>query len=420
MTDRAPVLERPQRPLPTLAEMGQGFGRHPFVNGLVSFIFAMTVPIALVLAVGKEAGLTDRELETWLFAAYFIPGFFTVAFSILYRQPVGMAWTMPGTVLVAPALANATFEEVMGAFVVAGILLLIIGLSGLVRRAMEALPAPVVLGMVAGVFLKFALDMIAAFETGLVVALPMALAWLVLSAVPMLGRFLPPLIGALIAGIVAIWIAGAFQMPANAELALHWPEMRMPAFKLTSMAELVVPLAVTVLAAQNSQGFAVLAAAGHKPPMNAATAACGIGSILMAPFGAVSMCVTGPTNAIMVSSGARAHHYLAGVLFGGIFIVFGLVASGMTQLVLAAPITLVVVMAGLGMLRVLQSSFALAFKSGCTLGALVAFLVAASNVTILTIGAPFWALVFGYAIARLMERKSFDTETAGSVQSEET
>ena len=41
-------------------------------------------------------------------------------------------------------------------------------------------------------------------------------------------------------------------------------------------------LAITVLAAQNAQGFAVLETAGHAPPVNAVTAACGLGSLVAA------------------------------------------------------------------------------------------------------------------------------------------
>ena len=42
------------------------------------------------------------------------------------------------------------------------------------------------------------------------------------------------------------------------------------------MVELVVPLAITVLIVQNGQGFAVLKSAGHTPPVDAVTVACGI------------------------------------------------------------------------------------------------------------------------------------------------
>ena len=72
------------------------------------------------------------------------------------------------------------------------------------------------------------------------------------------------------------------------------------------MVELVVPLTITVLVVQNAQGFAVLRAAGHNPPVNAVTVACGVGSLIAALVGAVSTCLTGPTNAIITAMVAMA------------------------------------------------------------------------------------------------------------------
>ncbi len=59
---------------------------------------------------------------------------------------------------------------------------------------------PIVMGMVAGVFLRFGLDLVRALHTDPALAVPMALVFLLLSAVPGLGRRLPPLIGALLVG----------------------------------------------------------------------------------------------------------------------------------------------------------------------------------------------------------------------------
>jgi len=103
------------------------------------------------------------------------------------------------------------------------------------------------------------------------------------------------------------------------------------------MIELVVPLAITVLVVQNGQGFAVLQAAGHHPPMTASKIVCGIGSLLSAAVGAVSSCLTGPTNALVTSSGERGRQYTAAMFTGLLAIAFSLAAPTFTRLMLAAP-----------------------------------------------------------------------------------
>jgi benzoate membrane transport protein len=172
------------------------------------------------------------------------------------------------------------------------------------------------------------------------------------------------------------------------------------------MVELVVPLAITVLVVQNGQGVAVLRAAGHAPPINAVTAACGAGSIVTAFVGTVSTCLTGPVNAIISSSGDKQRQYTAGILVGILALGFGLASPVFVNFMLATP-AFVAALAGLAMLRVLQTAFTISFKERFTLGALIAFLVTVAEVAILNIGAPFWGLVFGFAVSWLLERADF-------------
>jgi benzoate membrane transport protein len=271
---------------------------------------------------------------------------------------------------------------------------------------MEAVPMPIVMGMVAGVFLRFGLDMVFAIRDDVWIAAPMAAAFVGLSAFPRIARVAPPLIGALAVGIVAIWVLGRFEPGAGA-FAMAFPNVYKPAFSWGAMVELVVPLAITVLVVQNGQGVTVLRAAGHAPPVDAIAAACGAGAILTAFVGAVPTCLTGPVNAIISSSGERPRHYTAGIFVGMLALGFGLFAPVFTRLMLGTPKAFIAALAGLAMLRVLQSAFTVSFRDRFALGALVTFLVTVADVPLLNIGAPFWGLVFGYVASRLLERGDF-------------
>jgi benzoate membrane transport protein len=192
------------------------------------------------------------------------------------------------------------------------------------------------------------------------------------------------------------------------------PVLQAPQFSWAAMVELVVPLAITVLVVQNGQGIAVLTAAGHNPPVNAIAAACGATSIVSAFVGAVSTCLTGPVNAIISSGGERRTQYTAGVVVGLLAIVFGLFAPLVTRLMLAAPPAFIATLAGLAMLRVLQTAFTVSFQGSFAMGALVTFLVTVAGIPIFHIGAPFWALIAGSAVSLLLERGDWRTRTATS------
>jgi len=258
--------------------------------------------------------------------------------------------------------------------------------------------------MVAGVFLRFGLDLVHAVHEHVWVAAPMIAVFLAVTAVPALGRRLPPLIAAMAIGIVMIVVLGEFHPGAGGAGGLARPTFYAPAFSWAAMVELVVPLAVTVLVVQNGQGIAVLRAAGHQPPIDAITVACGAGSMVTACLGGVSTCLTGPVNAIISATEDRSRQYTAGMAVGVLACVFGLLSPAVARVMLGTPRAFIAALAGLAMLRVLQSAFAIAFRERHALGALVAFLVTVADVAIVGIGAPFWGLVLGAGGAALVER----------------
>ena len=393
-------LEAPVRPLPNPLE---DFALHYAASAIVAFLFAASGPVAIILSVGARGGLSESDIASWIFAAFCLNSVISIAFTLAYRQPLIFLWSIPGSVLVGPALGHLSFPQVIGAFLATGVLMLLLGLSGWVRRAMDTVPMPIVMAMVAGVFLRFGVDLVLAFRDALWIALPMTV---VFFAVTRISKYVPPLIAALVAGAIAIGILGAFKPPAGALFALAAPNFYVPQFSWAAMVELVVPLAITVLAVQNAQGVAILAGNGHQAPVNAITAACGVGSIVTGLFGAVSTCLTGPVNAVLSSTGERHRQYTGALFFCFLSIVFGLLAPFFTRLLLATPPAFIATLAGLAMLRVLQTAFTASFGGRFSFGALVCFLVTVADVPIFHIGAPFWGLVLGLAASWLFERRA--------------
>ena len=178
----------------------QDFGAEYAANGLIGFMFAATGPVAIVISTGTQGGLSAAQLASFMFGIFFVNGLITVGMSWWYRQPLCLFWTIPGTVLVGPSLQHFSYAEVIGAFYATALLIFLLGVSGLVGRAMRVVPMPIVIGMVAGVLLRFGLDLVRALiATWRWPGRWWRCSWL-LSAIPALGRRLPPLIGALVAG----------------------------------------------------------------------------------------------------------------------------------------------------------------------------------------------------------------------------
>src|SRR5262245_43817082 len=401
------TLERPPSFTFDRARLFSGFGGIYLANAIVAFLFSASAPVAIILTASQQGSLTEADIASWLFGCYFINGAISLAFCLIYRQPLVFLWTIPGTVLVGQALDHLSFAQVIGAYYATGVLMLVLGLSGWIRKCMSRLPMPIVMAMVAGVFLQFGLNLIFAIRDDVMIAAPMTATFLLLSVIARWGRCIPPVRAPPVVGGLAIALFGTFELRAPIVLGIARPNLYRPEFSWAAMVELVLPLTITVLAAQNAQGFVVLEAAGHKPPVNAVTMTCGLGSLISALVGSVSTCLTGPVSAIISSAGDRERHYAAGVLVALFALLFGIFAPVVTRLMLATPKAFIATLAGLALLRVLERAFAVSFKGGFTFGAAVCFLVTVANVPILSIGAPFWGVLIGLAVSWALERSDF-------------
>ena len=135
----------------------------------------------------------------------------------------------------------------------------------------------------------------------------------------------------------------------------------------------------------------------------------GVGGMLAGLMGGHNANIAGPMTAICSSDQAgdnREGRYAATVVNGILFALFGIFSGVAVPLIMALPAPLIGAVAGLAMITVLLSAFQAAFdrQAGYQIGAFVALIVAMSNVTFLSISAPFWALVAGAAVSILNER----------------
>src|SRR5262245_41401831 len=203
-------IERPTEAPPAPAKILSDFGPLYASSGFIGWLFAVTAPVAIILAVGSGGGLSEGDIASWIFGVFFFNGLITILFSWRYRQPLVFLWTIPGTVLVGQSLTHLSFPQVVGTYYATGVLMFVLGATGSVKRVMELVPLPIVMGMVAGVFLRFGLDLVHAVFNDIGIAGPMVVVWLLLSALPPLGRRCPPIIGALVVGALATIVLGRF------------------------------------------------------------------------------------------------------------------------------------------------------------------------------------------------------------------
>ncbi len=407
------AVEKPHLPRPTFRELVRDTGPQEIGNGLVALIFSATGPIAVILAAAAAGNLSQAETSSWIFGAFLGNGLLTLLLTWFYRSPQAYFWTIPGTVIAGDALVHLTFSEVVGAYMVTGVLIFLLGWTGLIGRIMAALPPTIVMAMVAGIFLRFGLDLVLAATAEPLIAVPMIVVFVALAAWRRAAAIVPPVAVAAVVGTLVALFSGRVAPGMLDNGVLASPIITSPTFSWSAMAELVIPLAITVVIVQNGQGIAVLRAAGHRPGVNLASAASGLWSLPMGLLGTTSTCLTGPTNALIVAGPNRHRHYAAAMVTATGAVVVGLLSPAFVGFMLAMPAAFIAALAGIAMLTPLKNAFVAGFSGTFSTGALVCFLVTVSELTIFGITAPFWGLLFGVLVAWLLDREKPAPETTG-------
>lgn len=390
-----------------LREYPKHLNANTFGSGLIAAIFGCTGPALIIIGGGTDNGLTPTQIISWLFAVYFFGGLLGFYLAIKFKQPIAGAYSIPGAVLVVGALEHFSLNEVSGAYLVAGIIVLLLGISGLIGKIMQWIPGPIVMAMITGAMIGFGTDMITSLEGAPIVAGAAILVYLL--STRFIKKVPPILISFVIAGFLAMF-TGEFQTQ-NIDVNFVLPQFVFPTFSLDAMISVSIPLALLVIGAENAQSIGVLKSQGYKPPINSMTIWSGIGGIATSLFGGHNANIAGPMTAICASKESgdnlESRHASAatnGILFGA----FGIIASLAVPFISAFPSTLIAAIAGLAMIGVILKSLQMSFSERkFQIGSFFSLVIAMSGVSFFNISSPFWSLIGGIIVSLVIEQVDF-------------
>jgi benzoate membrane transport protein len=363
--------------------------------GLIAVLVGFTSSAVIIFQAAAAAGADAAQVSSWLWALCLGCGLTSIGLSLHYRAPVLTAWSTPGAALLAGSLGGLNMAEAVGAFVFSAALITLSGVTGLFARIMQRIPQALAAAMLAGVLLRFGLELFGAFEQQALLVGSLFLAYL-------LGKRLLPRYAILIVLLLGIGLAWQLDLLhwQRVELALALPQFTAPQFSWPALIGVGIPLFVVTMASQNLPGVAVLRTSGYtQVPVSPLIGWTGLASLLLAPFGGFAINLAAITAAIC--AGPEAGHeaqrrYWAAVCAGVCYLLIGLFGATVASLFAAFPPALVLAIAGLALLVTLSNSLAGALQDVRQREpALITFLVTASGLSLLGVGAAFWGLVAG-------------------------
>jgi benzoate membrane transport protein len=304
------------------------------------------------------------------------------------------------------------FDDIAGAGLMAGIVVVLLATLGFGRRLLVWLPMPLAMAMLAGSIMGDVINVIGSSVSDAAVAGSTVAAYVV-------GRALrhpriPPLGLALVVGAVAVAVMNS-ATPAPVDWAL--PSLVVPSmhFSVTSFLAVSLPLIVLSIGLGNVQGLGYLSEQGYKVPADRVTLVLGLNTIVNAIFGGHTAQVSRNGIPIMASPEAGPIHgrYWASLLVAPGMLLIAFAAAPVTSLFGILPHSYIITLAGLAILPSFQDAIERAFGGTLRFGALVSFLVAATPFELFGITSAFWALVAGIVAAYVTDHAQLLTHWSG-------
>lgn len=362
------------------------------ISAVVAALVGFGGTLAIIVSAARATGADTAQVSSWVTGLCIAMLITSGPLSLRFRMPIVTAWSTPGAALVA-ASAGIHLDAAIGAFLLAGALIVLTALFRPIGQAIQRIPASIAAAMLAGILLHFVLGLFEAAQAAPLLVLPLLLLFLV-------ARLASPSAAILVVLVAGIALAAGLgligPMPG---LELSRIVLTPPAFEPAVLVGLGLPLYLVTMASQNLPGFAVLRASGYTPPSRPILAATGLASLLTAPLGAHTTCLAAITAAICTGPDTHpdpAKRWMTGPIYSLCYAVFALFGASLVGLFAALPGALVTAVAGMALIGALVGSLGSALASERErFAAVLTLAVTASGISLLGIGAAFWGLTAG-------------------------
>jgi benzoate membrane transport protein len=376
----------------------------PVLAGILAALVGFTSSSAVVLTGLRAVGASPAEAASGLLALCATQGLGMLWLARRHRIPLTLAWSTPGAaVLASTGAVHGGWPAAVGAFLVVGALILLTGLWPRLGGLIAAIPAPIAQAMLAGVVLQLCLAPVRGFASHPWLVGPILLTWVVLL------RFarkcaIPAAFGV---ALVVVGVDAARHGGIHGALLPHL-DWTAPAITWAGLLSLALPLYVVTMAGQNVPGVAIMSSYGYQVPWRETMTVTGVGTVAGALAGGHAVNLAAITASMAASPDAdpdQGRRWIASYTAGWAYLVLALVSAALTTFVSGAPADVTGAVAGVALLGTLSASLAAALSAteGREAPA-ITFVVAASGLGFLGIGAAFWALVAGLLVHAVLAK----------------
>lgn len=372
--------------------------------GLLAVLISYSGPLVIFFQAAQSANVPNEMIASWVWAVSVGAAISGIMLSILYKAPIITAWSAPGTALLITLFPAMSLNEAVGAYLIAAGIIIAIGLSGYFDRIISLIPKGIAHAMLAGILFQFGVKAFLAIQFMPEISIIMISSYLIFR------RIMPKycLILLLVTGLLSTVVFGQADLHAI-DFNMTVPVFITPEFTLTGAFNLAIPLVIVSLTGQFLPGFTILKASGYEAPTRSIFIWTGGVSILTAFFGGITAVIAAITAALCTGKDAHidpSKRYIAGISNGAFYLIGAIFSGTIISLFAALPVHFVSVLAGLALLGAISSNLIGAVQESAHFEAsLITFVVTASGMSYLGLGAAFWGTMIGLCSYFILYKK---------------
>lgn len=368
-----------------------------WIAGLIATVISFAGPLVIIIQAATAGGLSPAEISSWVGFTAIGSGVLGIVLSLMFKAPIVIAWSIPGSALLVTALPQVGLSHAIGAYIVSGVLVFLIGVTGLFDRLLAAIPGSIAAGLQAGILFSFGIAIFTQMADVPLLVLPMLFSYV------LLRRYWPRYA---IAGVLLVGVAVALSQGQIDTQMIHFefmmPQWTTPTFSLIGTLSLAIPLALVSLTGQFMPGMSILRNSGFNIAARPILVACGAVSVVAAPLGVHGFNMAAVTLALCASSEAHEdpdRRYVAAVAGSILYLLLGIAGTTLVILFSVLPAYLIAALAGLALCGALIEGLRRTMSESKDREAgFFCFLITASGIELGGLSAPFWGVIIGLLI----------------------
>lgn len=371
--------------------------------GIITGTLGIVGAPIIVIEAAAAGGFTHIETISWFYAVQFFGALFGLIMAFYYRMPIVGAHSITGAAFLVTVTPHFTYSELVGGFIITGIIIMLFGISGIFKKVMSWIPREIISAMLAGIITSYVVGLIPAAQELPIVGISAITVFFILTK---WNLRIPPMLGSVLTSVIVFFLVYDFDMSAlGTEVVL--PIVHAPDFSLAGAISISIPLALMILSNDATPAVGALERSGYKVPTNNILTVSGILSIFTSFFGGQSANVAGMMTTIASDeeSGDTDKRYVASVISSIIMLIFGLFAWALVPLMFELPEALMAMLAGFVLIGVFASTMRTSFgNSKYQMAVIFTYIISVSGISIFYVSAPVWALLIGTILAKVVRK----------------